>query len=230
MHCLIVHRYLLNLLMGNSQQHHSEPPGRDRTDQAVIEANRFIQTVLQHNEELGFIPMRMLPDGNRAINRADMKKTRAIDLPFDVKDGTYRLLPSPGRSGYYGLSFVYNSSTPCKLTLYYAAKEKRSSDSLNVVEEIESTQSSFSTSLEVGSDQSFRQPFTIDVAALLALVESNPETAITPIEVIIERETPTTSRREISKLYLYFRISEPLPKDALSPIIPVLEKKGNQSN
>lgn len=193
--------------MGNRSSAETELQSAENQASRVSnqEANNFIQNVFRQNEELGFIPLRLLGNGTREVQKANMNKAKAVELPFDIKEGSIGLFSD--KKGLTSITFDYQSSSSVDCKIYFGAKEKRSEDDYNLVLQTRSEHPMISCTLPAEDSKSIE----LSSQALWDEVIRLKQNAIDKEQVLIvfQKQPDITKRKEITKLYFYCFIALP---------------------
>ena len=204
----------------------------------VGETQQFMNNFFQQNEDLGLFGL-IAPTNhpNHRRVKAHANKTKALDIPFDIVQGTLNLGSVSKEAPIWQLKFTYDSTEEIRTTVWLDPVEKRSNDEYNLVEEVKS--SSCLPNVQpghIGKGCNQTHTLEIDLNTWLASHEAatakniDPDSAACMLMIIMEsKEPPVADRKAISRVYLYYRVDKLVSSDSSQPPVAfVLEKKAIQ--
>lgn len=212
----------------SSNIHEDDQSQEDRVGQITatpnsIEAAAFVQSIFLQNEELAFIPLRLMSDGHRELNKAKANKTRAVDLPFELDAASMALKLVPGEASKWSLQFLVDTKVVSKVVIYIGAKEQRSENKYNTVSAIVSEQQIEVQLPERKNKQRVQTAINLD--SILSSAETSQELAEHhyPILITLVSLQSQGHSREVSQSYYYFDVVQ-----SLESCSTVLLKKGSR--
>ena len=167
------------------------------------EANQFIQALLHHNEELGFIPQRVLEDGRRTICKADMKKTRAVDLPFDLLESSIKLDRANFDGSRLRIKFTYTSKTTFECSLLFGCSGKRSATDAKGRPDFIHMSLLETIPLEEGLDKLADSTISINSSKLFYTEASSEDSEYFDLVINFRKKVISGISKEITDLYVY---------------------------
>lgn len=188
---------------GQSQQ---SQDGRITATPNSVEAAAFVQSIFLQNEELAFIPLRMMSDGHRELNKAKTNQTKAVDLPFELNLSSVTLKPSQEGLSKWNLQFFVDTKVVSKVIVYVGAKEERADNKYNTVLSITSEQQIEVSLPEKQDKQLVTAGINIDslqsqAEKCLDLLENSYPILITLVNLQSKGQS-----REVRQAYYYFKV------------------------
>src|SRR3990167_5706177 len=108
--------------------------------------NAFMNAFFQQNQDLGLFGLIAPPTHpNQRRIKAHANKARAVDIPFDVIEGSVSISSTSVDPPVCTVQLSFNSTQPVTVTVWLQPVEKRSDDEYNTVNEINSSLSGQST-------------------------------------------------------------------------------------
>lgn len=195
----------------SSNNHEDDQSQEDREGRITatpnsIEAAAFVQSIFLQNEELAFIPLRLMSDGHRELNKAKANQTKAVDLPFELDAASMALKPVPGEASKWSLQFLVDTKVVSKAIIYIGAKEQRSENKYNTVSAIASEQQIEVQLPERKNKQRVQADINLD--SILSSAETGQELGENhyPILITLVSLQSKSVSREVSQSFYYFDV------------------------
>lgn len=167
------------------------------------ETNRFIQSLLHHNEELGFIPVRIGDDGRRTISKAHIKKATTIDMPFDIQELSIKLDRANFDGSKLRIRFNYSSKVALDCSVVFGCTEKRCEDETSRRPEFIQSTLKEDISIEEGTDKLADSTISLPASKLFYAMPPEESENYHDVVICLRKRELSGQRKEITDLFVY---------------------------